>query len=71
MFVIAKHQDLLHQLGLDTMDGVKFYLADHSWLLIRPSGTEPVLRIYAEARTADMRDALLKMGSELGQKAIG
>ncbi|MBA3870189.1 MAG: phosphoglucomutase/phosphomannomutase family protein [Anaerolineae bacterium] len=56
---------------VDTLDGVKFYLADHSWLLIRPSGTEPVLRIYAEARTADMRDALLKMGSELGQKAIG
>ena len=56
---------------VDTLDGVKFYLADHSWLLIRPSGTEPVLRIYAEARTADMRDALLKMGSELGEKAIG
>jgi phosphomannomutase len=56
---------------VDTLDGVKFYLADHSWLLIRPSGTEPVLRIYAEARTADMRDALLKMGSDLGQKAIG
>ena len=49
---------------------MKFYLADHSWLLIRPSGTEPVLRIYAEARTADMRDALLKMGSDMGQKVI-
>lgn len=55
---------------VDTLDGVKFYLADHSWLLIRPSGTEPVLRIYAEARTADMRDALLKMGSDMGQKVI-
>lgn len=55
---------------VDTMDGAKFYLADHSWLLIRPSGTEPVLRIYAEARTTDMRDALLKMGSELGQKVV-
>jgi phosphomannomutase len=55
---------------VDTMDGAKFYLADHSWLLIRPSGTEPVLRIYAEARTTDMRDTLLKMGSELGQKVV-
>lgn len=55
---------------VDTMDGAKFYLADHSWLLIRPSGTEPVLRIYAEARTPETRDALLKMGSELGQKVI-
>jgi alpha-D-glucose phosphate-specific phosphoglucomutase len=55
----------------DTMDGVKFYMADHSWLLIRPSGTEPVLRIYAEARTPDFVDALLKTGSELGNKVIG
>lgn len=55
---------------VDTLDGVKFYLADHSWLLIRPSGTEPVLRIYAEARSTDMRDALLKMGSEMGEKVI-
>jgi alpha-D-glucose phosphate-specific phosphoglucomutase len=55
---------------VDTLDGVKFYLADHSWLLIRPSGTEPVLRIYAEARSTDMRDALLNMGSELGKKAV-
>lgn len=55
---------------VDTLDGMKFYLADHSWLLIRPSGTEPVLRIYAEARTVDMRDALLKMGGEMGKKVI-
>jgi phosphomannomutase len=54
----------------DTMDGVKFYMADRSWLLIRPSGTEPVLRIYAEARTPDFVDALLKTGSELGNKVI-
>ncbi len=56
---------------VDTLDGAKFYLADHSWLLIRPSGTEPMLRIYAEARTPDMREALLKMGSEMGTKVIG
>lgn len=55
---------------VDTLDGAKFYLADHSWLLIRPSGTEPILRIYAEARTKDVRDALLRMGSELGQKVL-
>ncbi len=55
---------------VDNMDGAKFYLADHSWLLIRPSGTEPMLRIYAEARNLETRDALLKMGSELGNKVI-
>lgn len=31
-----------------TNDGIKFLLADDSWLLIRPSGTEPVLRVYSE-----------------------
>ena len=33
---------------IGTQDGVKYILADDSWLLIRPSGTEPVLRVYAE-----------------------
>ncbi|HEX2907317.1 MAG TPA: hypothetical protein VHO69_10685, partial [Phototrophicaceae bacterium] len=55
---------------VDTLDGVKYYLADNSWLLIRPSGTEPVLRIYAEARTPAFRDALLKLGTDLGNKVI-
>jgi len=32
-------------------DGIKFFFEDDSWLLIRFSGTEPVLRVYAEAKT--------------------
>jgi phosphomannomutase len=36
--------------SVNTRDGVKYLLADSSWLLIRPSGTEPVLRVYAEAK---------------------
>jgi alpha-D-glucose phosphate-specific phosphoglucomutase len=56
---------------VNTMDGIKFYLADNSWLLIRPSGTEPVLRIYAEARSNDMVAAMLREGGELGRKVIG
>jgi len=43
-------------------DGVKYILADDSWLLIRPSGTEPVLRVYAEGRSEEMMKALLKFG---------
>jgi len=46
-------------------DGVKFILADNSWLLIRPSGTEPVLRIYAEARSDDAVAELLEVGVRL------
>ncbi|MGI8935517.1 MAG: phosphoglucomutase/phosphomannomutase family protein, partial [Phormidesmis sp.] len=36
-----------------TIDGYKFNLEDDSWLLIRFSGTEPVLRLYAEAATIE------------------
>jgi phosphomannomutase len=44
---------------LDTLDGYK-HLTNHGWLLVRPSGTEPVLRIYAEAETPDAARALVK-----------
>jgi len=46
-------------------DGVKYILADDSWLLIRPSGTEPVLRVYAEGRSKDMVKALMKYGEQV------
>jgi len=45
-----------------TLDGVKYLLADDSWLLIRPSGTEPVLRVYAEARSPEGVQSLLEFG---------
>ena len=51
---------------VDTMDGIKFYMSDNSWLLIRPSGTEPVLRIYAEARAPEAVKALLDAGNAMG-----
>ncbi len=50
---------------LNSMDGVKYILEDDSWLLIRPSGTEPVLRIYAEARSPERVSALLHAGATL------
>ncbi len=53
---------------VDKLDGIKFILADESWLLIRPSGTEPVLRIYAEARSPEMVKALLEAGTALGRR---
>jgi alpha-D-glucose phosphate-specific phosphoglucomutase len=49
---------------VSTLDGVKYYLADDSWLLIRPSGTEPVLRVYAEAPQQAGVDTLLEFGEE-------
>jgi alpha-D-glucose phosphate-specific phosphoglucomutase len=50
---------------VDTRDGVKYRLADDSWLLIRPSGTEPVLRVYGEAPDQKGVDALIQAGREL------
>ncbi len=47
---------------ISNMDGVKYIMGDDSWLLIRPSGTEPVLRVYAEGRTPEMVKALLGYG---------
>ncbi|MCW5874273.1 MAG: phosphoglucomutase/phosphomannomutase family protein [Anaerolineales bacterium] len=46
-------------------DGSKYIMADGSWLLIRPSGTEPVLRVYAEGRTPEMVEALLAYGEQV------
>jgi alpha-D-glucose phosphate-specific phosphoglucomutase len=48
-----------------SLDGVKYIMADDSWLLIRPSGTEPVLRVYAEGRSQDMVKALLGFGEQI------
>jgi alpha-D-glucose phosphate-specific phosphoglucomutase len=50
---------------VDTRDGVKYRLADDSWLLVRPSGTEPVLRVYAEGPDQAAVDALIQAGREL------
>ena len=36
---------------IETTDGFKFFFDEDTWLMIRPSGTEPVLRTYAEAST--------------------
>jgi len=49
----------------DTTDGFRFILADTTWLLIRFSGTEPLLRIYAESSTPARVEKLLELGKEL------
>lgn len=46
---------------LETLDGFK-HILDAGWLLVRPSGTEPLLRLYAEAETEDVVDSLLQDG---------
>lgn len=46
-------------------DGFKFLFDNGDWLLIRPSGTEPVLRLYSEASEAEMVDTLLRGARQL------
>jgi phosphomannomutase len=57
-------------LTVQTLDGVKYVLEDDSWLLIRPSGTEPVLRVYAEGRDEKMVKSLLGFGEKVAQEAM-
>lgn len=56
--------------GVNTADGFKLQLADGSWLLIRPSGTEPVLRVYAEAEDEQRVAELLEAGEELVEPLV-
>jgi phosphomannomutase len=57
---------LSHQVvRVNNSDGVKYLLDDDSWLLIRPSGTEPLLRIYAEAHSRVEVPQLLAAGADL------
>lgn len=47
---------------INRLDGVKFIFADGNWLLLRPSGTEPLVRVYAEAENKNDLEVLLEQG---------
>ena len=51
--------------GINTFDGFHFLLADGSWLLIRFSGTEPILRIYSEAGSLARAWELIAQGRKI------
>ena len=56
--------------ALETRDGFKFYREDGSWLLIRFSGTEALLRIYTEARSPEDVEALLDEGRRIAAAPV-
>jgi phosphomannomutase len=62
-------QPVARTLPLDTGDGFKFWLADGSWLLVRASGTEPLVRVYTEATTEALQESLLAAGERLVRDA--
>ena len=49
---------------LITIDGTKFVFGDGAWILMRKSGTEPVVRLYGEASSDERLDELIAAGSE-------
>jgi phosphomannomutase len=55
---------------ISTLDGVKYIMADDSWLLIRPSGTEPVLRVYSEGRSMHLVKDLLGFGQKVATSVV-
>jgi phosphomannomutase len=55
---------------MNETDGFKILLMDGSWLLMRPSGTEPKLRVYAEAATQNRVDELLIAGQKLVEPLV-
>jgi len=67
---------LINQIGgrdvirTENIDGYKFFLDDSTWLMVRPSGTEPVLRVYAHAENDAAVRALLDAGHKALQEGI-
>ncbi|MCI4626442.1 MAG: hypothetical protein L3V56_10835 [Candidatus Magnetoovum sp. WYHC-5] len=53
-----------------TLDGTKVVFDDNSWLLIRPSGTEPKVRFYIETRSLDEKDIMFKKAEDITKDAI-
>ncbi|MGM0365317.1 MAG: phosphoglucomutase/phosphomannomutase family protein [Actinomycetota bacterium] len=61
-------------LGIDkvvTIDGYKYITADGSWIMIRPSGTEAVVRVYAESSSQDKLDSLHRLGKKVIDGIMG
>jgi phosphomannomutase len=71
----ASYGELFGHLGeelssIDRSDGIKFEFSSDAWLLVRPSGTEPLVRVYAEAATTERVAELLDLGCALARAEI-
>ncbi len=68
--VLEKIKESIDAPNVETIDGVKAWFEDNSWILIRPSGTEPVIRIFVEARGLRRAKELLNEYKELLVKVV-
>jgi phosphomannomutase len=62
-------QPVTTTVALSTNDGFKFFIGDGSWLLVRFSGTEPLVRVYTEATSEEVGRACLAAGEALVRNA--
>jgi phosphomannomutase len=62
--------DILRISDVITIDGIKIVLEDGSWLMIRPSGTEPKVRFYIESRSQEGKDYIFDTAERLTKEAI-
>jgi len=67
--VLRRLRELAADRKVDATDGVKVY-GEGGWVLVRPSGTEAILRIYAEGKTPETADAMRRLGEELVARAL-
>ena len=51
-------------------DGIEFVLDDGSWLLLRPSGTEPVIRVYAESSCIKSTNDIINWGNNMVKSLV-
>lgn len=56
---------------IEMIDGVKIWLDEETWVMVRPSGTEPLIRMYAESTDKDLLDSKVREFSNLIRNKIG
>ncbi|MFP3951228.1 MAG: phosphoglucosamine mutase [Candidatus Bathyarchaeia archaeon] len=67
---LMKLRNTLKAPKVETIDGLKLHFRDGSWILIRPSGTEPVFRIYAESSEKRKVESLVDEYQEKIEKIV-
>jgi phosphomannomutase/phosphoglucomutase len=73
--LIQKVMDILKNHGspmkIETLDGVKIWFDEESWLMLRPSGTEPLIRIYGESTDELLINSKVNEYTRLVKEALG
>jgi phosphomannomutase/phosphoglucomutase len=73
--LIQKVMDILKNHGspmkIETLDGVKIWFDEESWLMLRPSGTEPLIRIYGESTDESLINSKVNEYTRLVKETLG